>query len=104
MTPISRAQEFPSDFYSEKRHLRCKFCSIQRISQKVSTIETQINSAQHTRRKREQLKYRKPILRQVSLETSIKSNEERSIYIPNFIAMCLVTKTSLKRAPKVQHF
>ena len=103
VTPISRAQEFPSDFYSEKRHLRCKFCSSQRISLKLSTIKNHINSAQHTRRKRE-LEHQKPILRQVSLETSIKGNEERSIYIKNFVAMCLATNTPLERAPKMQHF
>ena len=64
VTPLSRAQEFPTDFYSEKGHLRCEVCSSQRISLKLSTIKNHINSAQHLRKKREQLELRRWVVSQ----------------------------------------
>ena len=35
---------------------------------------------------------------------SIKGNEERSIHIEHFVAICLVIYTPLERAPKMQHY
>ena len=104
VTPAYRSHQYSKDLYKDGGTLRCKFCSHRAISLKESTIKNHINSKVHKEKKAiSQRSSSSPAL-QISVPRAFGIQEERNVFIEDFVFMALSANIPLEEAPKIQSF
>ena len=100
-TVIGRVKKFPNDLYQDGGILFCKFCH-HSLSTKMSTIQNHMDSSKHKRLKAQNKGCRSE--KQVTLQTSYKSLENRSNFVKHFAKMCLVSNIPLEKGTHMAPF
>ena len=83
-------KEYPGQFYVDNGLLFCKSCCHSINYEKKSTIDDHLKSKKHLERKRVSLAS-KETKRQLTIETANKSASSRSLFVKDFVKMCVVS-------------
>ena len=100
ITVSSRVKEYPTIFYEDDGLLFFKFCC-HSVDLKSSTIKDHLQSQSHKNKCEVQETTSAPVLRQVTLTTVQKSQENRSNFVTGFVKMCLASNIPLEKVDKM---
>ena len=100
-TAVNRAREYPDELYCDNGILFCKSCCLS-VDTKQSTIKDHLSSKRHLDRKNNANRNIMP--RQITMETAIRSNEERSNFVMDFVKMRLKANIPLEKCEKMKPF
>ena len=102
VTPCSQAEQFSYDLVAENAILRCKYCTGQLLSLKLSTIVNHLSSESHLEKKQYYQIRQIPILRQTTVPEAVTSRSEHCEFVKDVVIKCISTNIPLEWAPKMQ--
>ena len=100
---FTRENEYPGQFYVDNGLVFCKSCCHSIKYEEKSTIDDHLKSKKHLERKRVS-SASKETKRQLTIETANKSASSWSLFVKDFVKMCVVSNIPLEKTKKMTPF